>query len=89
MRETDKCNWMRDEVRLKKYPEEVINDVTCIVARDHYECLEKIDSGEADIVNLDAGTTYFASSNFVTVLLAAENYANSSMLKLYHCTLYH
>ena len=72
--EIAKCTDLKTNVTAKNYPAEIINAVNCIVGRDNYECLEKIESDEADLVSLDAGTAYYASINFVSALLAAERY---------------
>lgn len=65
----------------------VINEVTCVLGRDNYDCLEKIEANEADIVNLDAGTAYYASINFVSRFLSVEKYPGDGKVSMIyrHC----
>lgn len=82
VREEAKCEWLQAEVKAKNYPTSVttraINEVTCVLAEDNYKCLEMIEANQADVVNLDAGTAYYASSNFVSRFLSAEKYPGDS-----------
>lgn len=87
LKEQSKCEWLRDEVKLKNYPTTVttraINAVTCVQGLDNYDCLERIEANEADIVNLDAGTAYYASINFVSRFLSAERYPGNGELSTF------
>ncbi|XP_067937048.1 transferrin 2-like [Watersipora subatra] len=78
VKEADKCEWLKAEVAARNYPTTEtgrnINSVVCVTAQDSYDCLVKIEDGQADVVNLDAGTAYYASINFVSTLLNAERY---------------
>lgn len=74
-------------VASKEYSPEEINIVTCVETSDKYACLEKIDRGDADITRLDSGTAYFASVNFVSSLLASENYGDGGKDYTYLLTL--
>lgn len=79
-KEFNKCEWLKAEVDVKNYPTRIVtgavNKVACVRARDNAECLVKIEAGEADIVNLDAGSAYTASIKFVSALISAESYSN-------------
>lgn len=74
LKETSKCEWLRNEVQKKAYAKNEIDSVACVSGFDNFDCLEKMDDGAVDIVNMDAGTAYYASLNFVSVLLSAETY---------------
>ena len=78
LQEQSKCEWLQAQVAAKNYPTSVttraINAVTCVLGVDNYDCLEKIEANEADIINLDAGTAYYASINFVSRFLSSERY---------------
>ena len=80
VKEAEKCAWLKTVVDERKYPTSVtarnINKISCIEALDNYDCLVKIEADEADVVNLDAGTAYYASLNFVSTLLVSETYSN-------------
>ena len=93
IKETEKCEWLKTVVAEQNYPSSItarnINKVSCVSALDNYDCLVKIESNEVDVVNLDAGTAYYASLNFVSTLLVSETYANNGegfILNLQHFT---
>lgn len=80
VKEQLKCEWLSQEVANRNYPTSVatraINKVKCVSASENYACLVQIEDGNADVVNVDAGTAYYASINFVSTLLVSEVYAN-------------
>lgn len=77
IREQDKCSYLQSNVTAKNYIKTEVNHVECIEGKDNYDCLEKIEGNQADIVTLDAGTAYYASINFVSTILMAEDYAGA------------
>lgn len=72
--EKTKCEDMLMALRAKN----IKPDLDCILAENAIGCMKLIASGDADIVNLDAGDIYTAGKMFGHVPIAAEDYGDMS-----------
>lgn len=73
--EKTKCEDMLMALRAKN----IKPDLDCILAENAISCMKLINSGDADLVNLDAGDVYTAGTRFGLVPIAAEDYGDMTM----------
>ncbi|CAK9292620.1 unnamed protein product [Gordionus sp. m RMFG-2023] len=69
-----KCEDMSRAFNSQGWPEQL----ECVITKNDYECMRKIENSGADIVNLDSGLVYIAGVHYSMVPLLAESYGPES-----------
>ncbi|XP_064630505.1 melanotransferrin-like [Lineus longissimus] len=54
-------------------------DLRCVMGKNALDCMQKIQDGDADLINLDAADTYVAGRYYGLVPIAAEDYGDDTM----------
>ena len=68
-----KCTTFISQISLYTNISQTYN-VTCILTRSYFECMEQVNQRLADFVNLDVGLAYYAVQNYGMRMFAMENY---------------